>query len=165
MTHNHLTPQSAHNRPESALASSIDRACGTLRGEAFAGSSVPPPLETLMHPSRTARRLSRPLVIAIAMLAVGGVAFGGYSYIARSWSADVSVQGKEVRVTLDGQVVSPDKVEWLPDGNCLVTVNGAKILLDPRQPGGANASISVQQSTDDTPLVPVQGVPLTGGSN
>lgn len=145
---------------EHDLASHIDLACAPLRREAVAGSAVPPGLETLMDSNRRFNRVGRPVLIALAMLTAGGAAFGGYSYFARSWRADVHVQGKNVEVMLNGERVPADQVEWLPDGNCLVTVNGAKILLDPRQPGGARGSISVQHTEDATPPIPVEGVPL-----
>jgi hypothetical protein len=163
MTHPHNARTTPPASPQRDLASRIDDACASLRTQTLSPLIAPPPLES--HMKAPTRRLNRPALVGLATLMVAGVAFGGYTYISRSWSADVSVRGKEVRVTLDGQLVAPEKVEWLPDGNCLVTVNGARILLDPRQPGGANASISVQQSTDDKPLIPVQGVPLTDGSN
>ncbi len=151
--------------PQPDLASRIDDACASLRTQTLSPSPAPPPLESHMHVNRPKRRLNRPVLVGLATLTVAGVAFGSYSYIARSWRADIHVQGKNVEVMLNGQRVPAEHVEWLPDGNCLVTVNGAKVLLDPRQPGGANASISVQQSTDDKPLIPVEGVPLIDGSN
>ena len=127
----------------------IDRACESLRRERLAKTFETPTLETLMSTQRPVRGSRRPLFLALATLTVGGAAFGGYTYISRSWSADVTVKGKEVRVMLNGEPVPPDQVEWLPDGNCLVTVNGARILLDPRQPGGASASISVTETPED----------------
>lgn len=163
-----MTPRhNAHGLPpaphERDLASRIDDACGSLRTQSFSGSLTPPPLES--HMKVSPRRLNRPVVVGLATLMVAGVAFGGYSYIARSWRADIHVQGKNVEVMLNGQRVPAENVQWLPDGNCLVTVNGAKVLLDPRQPGGAKGTIIVSESSDEKPLIPVEGVPLDSGSN
>ncbi|QYK48641.1 MAG: hypothetical protein KF838_02025 [Phycisphaeraceae bacterium] len=87
--------------------------------------------------------------IAIALLAVlGGMAYAGIRIASRSWQATIRVHGDQVRVMLNGQAVDPDHIEWLPDGRCLVTVNGGRVLIDPKQPGGASATISVDHHDD-----------------
>lgn len=93
------------------------------------------------------RLRTRAMAMGLALCGAGA-AYGGYRLMAASWQADIRAEGDRVEVVVDGQVVPADSVEWLPDGTCLVEINGAKVLLDPRQPGGASASIKVEHADE-----------------
>lgn len=113
-------------------------------------SGEPPSLDDIApRPStRRARRTSRmSMGVCIAAL-VGSAAYAGYRVVASSWSAKIRVEGERVEVRVNGVVVPPSDVQWLPDGTCMVTINGARVLLDPSQPGGASAEIRVETSAE-----------------
>lgn len=63
-------------------------------------------------------------------------------------AGDHHAHGYQVQVLLNGQVVNPDKIESLPDGRSLLTVNGVRVLIDLKQPGGESATLSVVHHDD-----------------
>ncbi len=132
-----------------AMPATVERGLERLRAERWAGRV--PELGSLAMCERGAHRRARARRTGIACLAVmllGGASYAGYRVVAQSWEASIRAEGDRVEVVLDGVKVDPESIEWLPDGTCLVTINGARVLLDPKQPGGASASIRVQHAED-----------------
>ncbi|MDX9912494.1 MAG: hypothetical protein RBS39_11740 [Phycisphaerales bacterium] len=119
-----------------------------LREEHWVGE--PPAFEGVAPRSlvRGKQRASRLAIVLCAGALVGSAAYAGYRVVASSWSAKIRVEGERVEVRVNGVVVPPSDVQWLPDGTCMVTINGARVLLDPRQPGGASAEIRVETSEE-----------------
>lgn len=128
----------------------MERAFGSLRASEWRGET--PAMETLAMGGgarERRRRVQRVAVASVVLLLVGGVSYAGYRVVARSWEASIRAEGDRVEVMLNGQRVAPEAIEWLPDGTCMVTVNGARVLLDPKQPGGASATIRVEEAEDE----------------
>lgn len=128
----------------------VERGFARLREEAWEGRV--PELGSLAMGERGAHRRARAQRVGIACAAVmllGGASYAGYRVAARSWEASIRADGDRVEVVLDGVKVDPENIEWFPDGTCLVTINGAKVLLDPKQPGGASASIRVEHTEEE----------------
>lgn len=151
---NHTShPTSSHSSSDAPeLPAHIESRLAEIRARAWEGT--PPPLarQSVKSPARTSHRA---LALSLLGITTTGLAFGGYHLASRSWTASVKVEGKDVQVIYNGQPVPPDQVEWLENGHCLITINGARILLDPTQPGGAAASISVSETpTPPTPPTP-----------
>lgn len=129
--------------------SDVDGVFGSWRGESWSDEA---------HREALGRRLAaagrgdraghgrvRAAAVAGGMLALAvGVAAAVKVYRAYAWEAQVTVRDREVDLYVNGQKVAPDQVVWLADGNVLVTVNGATVLMDPNQPGGASASIRIE---------------------
>lgn len=132
-----------HTSNDAPKTTHIEAQLAHIRSATWEGTPPPLCITSSRAPSRTSHRVLALLLIGITTT---GLAFGGYHLAARSWTASVKVEGKEVQVIYNGQPVPPDQVEWLENGHCLITINGARILLDPTQPGGASASISVTES-------------------
>lgn len=124
--------------------SKLARALEPIRQESWFGS--PPPISFHRAPPRTGTK--RRILCALAITTATGLAYGSYHVLSQSWTASVTVKGKDVEVIYNGQVVPPEDVQWLPNGTCLVTINGARILLDPNQEGGAAATITVTEHED-----------------
>lgn len=137
-----------HVSTDPAPATHLDAQLAQVRAARWEGT--PPPLAT-RRPSMATRTSHRVLALSLVGITTTGLAFGGYHLASRSWTASVKVEGKNVEVIYNGQPVPPDQVEWLENGHCLITINGARILLDPTQPGGASASISVTEAADSPP--------------
>lgn len=127
----------------------VERGFERLRGERWDGRV--PALGSLTRREGVfegRERVRRVVIACAALLLVGGASYAGYRVVARSWEASIRAEGDRVEVVLDGVKVDPENIEWFPDGTCLVTINGAKVLLDPKQPGGASASIRVEHAED-----------------
>lgn len=132
-----------------AMPATFEQGLEGLRGERWDGRV--PELGSLATRERGAHRRARARRVGIACAAVmllGGASYAGYRVVAQSWEASIRAEGDRVEVVLDGVKVAPENIEWFPDGTCMVTINGAKVLLDPKQPGGASASIRVEHAED-----------------
>lgn len=128
----------------------VERGFERLREERWEGRV--PALASLAMRERASegrQRARRVGIACVAVLLVGSVSYAGYRVVSRSWEASIRAEGDRVEVMLDGVMVEPENIEWFPDGTCMVTINGAKVLLDPKQPGGASASIRVEHAEDD----------------
>lgn len=129
----------------------VDGVFGSLRSESWGDEAhreaLGRRLATAGRGGRAGHGKVRTAAMAGGMLALAvGAAAAVKVYRAYAWEAQLTVRDRTVDLYVNGQKVAPDQVEWLADGNVLVTVNGAKVLMDPNQPGGASAAIRVESA-------------------